>query len=208
MGFFTDAYDLFIIGVVIFPLTPLWHLNALEISLLGSTALIAAALGSLVFGHLADLLGRKVIYGYELLVLAAGAILSALSPNILLWNDCFGSPGAEISEVSGNHSARRRKTRRGVGRERRRKRYIRAIYAAGMTKRLAAFFPFPCHVLSRLALFKTGCANQRLIGKCSSGIIGSRCAGCLIVADFKHLLCSSRQQFLPRWRRRHLWAGF
>lgn len=71
MGFFTDAYDLFIIGVVIFLLTPLWHLNALEISLLGSTALLAAALGSLVFGHLADLLGRKVIYGYELLVLAA-----------------------------------------------------------------------------------------------------------------------------------------
>lgn len=84
MGFFTDAYDLFIIGVVIFLLTPLWHLNVLEISLLGSTALIAAALGSLVFGYLADLLGRKIIYGYELLILAVGAILSALSPNILV----------------------------------------------------------------------------------------------------------------------------
>ena len=83
MGFFTDAYDLFIIGVVISILRPLWHPSALDISLLGSTALISAAIGSLIFGRLADLLGRKFVYGYELLVLAAGAIASALSPNII-----------------------------------------------------------------------------------------------------------------------------
>src|SRR5690348_15414246 len=35
MGFFTDAYDLFIIGVALAILKPLWHLNSLEISLLG-----------------------------------------------------------------------------------------------------------------------------------------------------------------------------
>src|SRR5579859_1160031 len=83
MGFFTDAYDLFIIGVVLAILTPLWHLNGLEISLLGSTSLIAAALGSLIFGRLADRLGRKFIYGYELIILAIGAIASALSPSII-----------------------------------------------------------------------------------------------------------------------------
>ncbi len=82
MGFFTDAYDLFIIGVVISILRPLWHPSALDISLLGSTALISAALGSIIFGRLADMLGRKFVYGYELLVLAAGAIASALSPSI------------------------------------------------------------------------------------------------------------------------------
>ena len=37
MGFFTDAYDLFIIGVVISILRPLWRPSALDISLLGST---------------------------------------------------------------------------------------------------------------------------------------------------------------------------
>lgn len=84
MGFFTDAYDLFIIGVVVSILKPIWNLSALDISLLGSTALLSAAFGSLIFGRLADLLGRKAIYGYELLVLAAGAIASALAPNILL----------------------------------------------------------------------------------------------------------------------------
>src|SRR2546421_4204577 len=84
MGFFTDAYDLFIIGVALAILTPLWHLNALEISLLGSTSLIAAALGSIIFGRMADHFGRKFVYGYELIVLAVGAIASALAPNVIL----------------------------------------------------------------------------------------------------------------------------
>src|SRR5260370_6782581 len=36
-----------------------------------------------MFGRLADRLGRKFVYGYELVVLAIGAIASALSPNVL-----------------------------------------------------------------------------------------------------------------------------
>lgn len=82
MGFFTDAYDLFIIGAALSILIPLWKLNALEISLVGSTSLLAAALGSYVFGLLADRIGRHSIYGLTLIVLAVGAIVSALSPNI------------------------------------------------------------------------------------------------------------------------------
>src|SRR6266516_6208664 len=82
MGFFTDAYDLFIIGVALSVLTPLWHLNALEVGLLGSTSLIAAAFGALLFGRLADTIGRHAIYGLTLVVLAFGAVASALSPNV------------------------------------------------------------------------------------------------------------------------------
>lgn len=84
MGFFTDAYDLFIIGVVLAILTPLWNLSKLDVSLIGSTSLIAAAIGSIVFGRLADFVGRRAIYGYTLIVLAAGAIASAFSPNVIL----------------------------------------------------------------------------------------------------------------------------
>src|ERR1700730_10299714 len=83
MGFFTDAYDLFIIGVALAILTPLWHLNNFEISLIGSTSLIAAAFGSILFGRLADFVGRRSIYGFTLIVLAVGAIASAFSPNII-----------------------------------------------------------------------------------------------------------------------------
>ena len=83
MGFFTDAYDLFIIGVVLAILAPLWHLNAFETSLIGSTSLLAAAVGSILFGRLADYIGRHSIYGFTLIVLAIGALASAFSPNIV-----------------------------------------------------------------------------------------------------------------------------
>jgi PHS family inorganic phosphate transporter-like MFS transporter len=82
MGFFTDAYDLFIIGVVMALLKPIWHVGKLEESLVESTALLASAFGALLFGRVADMLGRKRIYGVEVLVLALGAIACAFSPNI------------------------------------------------------------------------------------------------------------------------------
>jgi PHS family inorganic phosphate transporter-like MFS transporter len=82
MGFFTDAYDLFIIGVVMSLLKPIWHVGKVEEGLVESTALLASAIGALLFGRVADMLGRKRIYGVEVLVLAAGAIASAFSPNI------------------------------------------------------------------------------------------------------------------------------
>jgi MFS family permease len=82
MGFFTDAYDLFIIGVAISILKDKWHPSPWAVGLVTSTALLAAAFGAIIFGRVADMLGRKRIYGYEVLVLAAGAIASAFSPDI------------------------------------------------------------------------------------------------------------------------------
>ncbi len=83
MGFFTDAYDLFVIGVVSTILSQVWHIKSFEVSLLSSVALLAAVLGAIVFGRIADTMGRKFIYGYELIILAAGAIASAFAPNIV-----------------------------------------------------------------------------------------------------------------------------
>ena len=82
MGFFTDAYDLFIIGVVLKLLKSEWHISSVETAIVGATALVSAAIGSFVFGRIADVFGRKYIYGFEVLVLGAGAIASAFSPNI------------------------------------------------------------------------------------------------------------------------------
>jgi PHS family inorganic phosphate transporter-like MFS transporter len=82
MGFFTDAYDLFIIGVVLKLLHAQWHISSLETAIVGATALVSAAIGSAIFGRVADVFGRKYIYGFEVLVLGAGAIASAFSPNI------------------------------------------------------------------------------------------------------------------------------
>ena len=82
MGFFTDAYDLFIVGVAMHLIKEEWHTSPLADGLVTSTALLASAVGALLFGRIADMLGRKRIYGYEVLVLAAGAIASAFSPSI------------------------------------------------------------------------------------------------------------------------------
>ncbi|MGN6678500.1 MAG: hypothetical protein ACTHKL_12120, partial [Streptosporangiaceae bacterium] len=47
MGFFTDAYDLFVIGIVSALITTDWHLSSGRLALLNSTMLFAAFLGAL-----------------------------------------------------------------------------------------------------------------------------------------------------------------
>ncbi len=81
MGFFTDAYDLFVIGIVVSLLKTQWSLSTGQVSWLNSATLLASAFGAIIFGRVADMLGRKRIYGYEVLILAAGAIASAFAPN-------------------------------------------------------------------------------------------------------------------------------
>jgi MFS transporter, PHS family, inorganic phosphate transporter len=81
MGFFTDAYDLFVIGIVVALLDTEWHLSTSQVSWVNSATLLASAVGAVVFGRIADILGRKRIYGYEVLILAIGALASAFAPN-------------------------------------------------------------------------------------------------------------------------------
>ena len=47
MGFFTDAYDLFVIGIPISILKDQWHLDTNQVSLLASTTLAASAVGAI-----------------------------------------------------------------------------------------------------------------------------------------------------------------
>ncbi len=82
-GFFTDAYDLFIIGAALVLLKGQWHLNKEMIGLLGSTSLIAAFVGAFIFGRIADVFGRKKVYGLEASIMAIGAILSAFAPSVI-----------------------------------------------------------------------------------------------------------------------------
>jgi MFS transporter, PHS family, inorganic phosphate transporter len=81
MGFFADAYDLFIIGIVVSLLKPEWALSTSQVSWLNSATLASSALGALVFGRIADIFGRRRVYGYEALILAIGALASAFAPN-------------------------------------------------------------------------------------------------------------------------------
>ena len=96
MGFFTDAYDLFVIGIVVALLKPEWHLSTTQVSLLNSVTLAASAVGAIVFGRIADILGRKRIYGYEVLILAIAALASAFAPGYVFLLVCRAILGIGI----------------------------------------------------------------------------------------------------------------
>jgi PHS family inorganic phosphate transporter-like MFS transporter len=81
MGFFTDAYDLFIIGIASTLITKDWHLSSGHLALLNSTMLGAAFLGAMVFGRFADLAGRKRVYWLVAVIMVVAALGSALSPS-------------------------------------------------------------------------------------------------------------------------------
>jgi MFS transporter, PHS family, inorganic phosphate transporter len=79
VGFFTDAYDLFVIGIASSLITKDWGLSPGRLALLNSTMLAAAFLGALVFGRYADKVGRKRVYWLVAAIMIAGAVGSACS---------------------------------------------------------------------------------------------------------------------------------
>jgi MFS family permease len=81
MGFFTDAYDLFVIGIAATLIKQQWHLDSGQLALLNATMLAAAVLGALVLGRVADLVGRKRVYWLVASVMVVGALGSALAPS-------------------------------------------------------------------------------------------------------------------------------
>jgi MFS family permease len=56
------------------------HIEGYQKSLLSFLALLTSAAGAVVFGRLADRLGRKKVYGYEVLVLAGLLVTVTLLP--------------------------------------------------------------------------------------------------------------------------------
>ena len=80
VGFFTDAYDLFVISVVATILTAQWHLDATRASWVNGSAILAAFAGALLFGRLADVLGRKRVYALVASLMILGALASAVAP--------------------------------------------------------------------------------------------------------------------------------
>ncbi len=83
MGFFTDAYDLFVIGTVGAIVTTQWHLSTTEASWVTGASLLGAVAGAFVFGRIADVLGRKSVYALVAAIMIVGALASAFSPNFV-----------------------------------------------------------------------------------------------------------------------------
>src|ERR1700722_14314832 len=83
MGFFTDAYDLFVIGTVAAILKTQWNLSTIETSWATGAAILGAFFGAFVFARIADIVGRKKIYIAVAVIMVLGALASSLAPGFL-----------------------------------------------------------------------------------------------------------------------------
>ena len=79
MGFFTAAYDLAIIGTAVGLANENWHVGPTRLGVITSSSLLATFIGAVLFGAVADRIGRRSVYGFEAILMALGAIGSALS---------------------------------------------------------------------------------------------------------------------------------
>ncbi len=80
VGFFTDAYDLFVISTVAVLAAKQWHLTTNQSSWVAGSAILGAFVGAFVFGRAADILGRKRVYGLVAGLMIVGALASAVAP--------------------------------------------------------------------------------------------------------------------------------
>ena len=81
VGFFTDAYDLFVISTVSALVTVQWNLSTTETSWVSGSAILAAFFGALIFGRVADIIGRKRVYTIVAGIMIVGALAGAVAPN-------------------------------------------------------------------------------------------------------------------------------
>ena len=79
VGFFTDAYDLFVIGIASALITKDWNLSSGRLAVLNSTMLLAAFFGAFIFGRYADIVGRKRVYWLVAAIMIAGALGAAFA---------------------------------------------------------------------------------------------------------------------------------
>jgi MFS family permease len=83
VGFFTDAYDLFVISTVATIVATQWGLSTLQTSWVTGSAILGAFFGAVTFGRLADVFGRKKVYTIVAAIMIAGALASAAAPGFL-----------------------------------------------------------------------------------------------------------------------------
>ncbi|MCO5595523.1 hypothetical protein L7F22_049568 [Adiantum nelumboides] len=103
MGFFTDAYDLFCISIVIKLLGNLYYydpstgkpglLPPTVYGVVTGVALCVTLIGQLFFGWLGDKLGRKKVYGMTLMIMVFSSIASGLlfgnTAKSVMFSICF-----------------------------------------------------------------------------------------------------------------------
>lgn len=78
-----DALDVALLSFIMPAIKTSWHLSANQLGLVGSITSLGMFVGAIVFGHLADQIGRKPIMLTTLLLFSIGNLLLALAPNVM-----------------------------------------------------------------------------------------------------------------------------
>ena len=81
-GVFMDGYDLFVISVALLQIVPFFKAGTVEVSAIASSAIFGAVFGAVIFGNLADRVGRKTLYVIDLLFFVVFGAFSAFSQNV------------------------------------------------------------------------------------------------------------------------------
>lgn len=84
LGEFVDGYDLIVIGGVLLAVGPQWHLSTGQTGLLSAITFFGSAVGAVVFGDLADRIGRRRIFVVNLVAFVGLTVLSAMVPGFAL----------------------------------------------------------------------------------------------------------------------------
>jgi putative MFS transporter len=82
LGWLFDAMDVGLLSFVIAALQKEWDLSVQQMGWIGSINSIGMAVGALIFGLLADKIGRKWVFIITLLLFSLGSGLSALAPTL------------------------------------------------------------------------------------------------------------------------------
>ncbi|KYD34524.1 hypothetical protein B4114_2923 [Geobacillus stearothermophilus] len=82
LGWLFDAMDVGMLSFLMAALQKDWNLTAEQVGWIGSVNSIGMAVGALVFGLLADRIGRKNVFIFTLLLFSIGSGLSALTTTL------------------------------------------------------------------------------------------------------------------------------
>ncbi|MEI4829727.1 MFS transporter [Bacillus sp. FJAT-53711] len=85
LGWLFDAMDVGILSFIIAALQKEWQLSAQQMGWIGSINSIGMAVGALIFGILADKIGRKSVFIITLLLFSVGSGLTALSTTLTVF---------------------------------------------------------------------------------------------------------------------------
>lgn len=85
LGFFVEAAEMSILSLLLAKFPDLWHVPETDLSVIPSMTAIGMVAGTLVFGRLSDVIGRKVVYHVSLSCCILFGYISSYASSIMVF---------------------------------------------------------------------------------------------------------------------------